>query len=649
MATRWKILIACVTLTVLGAALFVSFMIVTHVDTYERDRIRVTPPKPRDLLADDKLDDKKPVFDPEVIDSRPFGEDGNPWQINASGSVIGLDVPDIRSDEDPALQRLYPDYAAATKALTAAGFDVLPSVNLLGGKAKQFDDGLYAAMDQYMVQNAENGVRDIELCVRQILTELNPAGEAYAWLWASLEVGRFAAPEEHQRRPARADEFVAQFLTDEAQSRPVGFYTWNENLKRVFQFLRYLQQTFNQRDGTPQVLANALARNSQAREQYVRMLEFYSKLTDPFVGLSLMPLQLEAHAGKTLQQIATAEGVRRPVIAFLPSSDSPDTQLFDRLFPNGLPPDADMMAEMIKAIRDGTLDLAPKATSGWYDYQLHALETLILPERTEGAEHLLMSKKYKLRLVDAFKAMVTKTRETHVRQMATAGTTSSAAPGPPKTALSPRLRVEPNPTYYLRIARSYAFLQGFLGATVEDLNTMPGWREGGPREMALGDELEQMRMLFYGLYFVSCEDIGHKPQTLTDEITEPEYARALAAKWLSEWVTDPDLAVDTRVAVPIYRDDQISRFWCTVGVRPIKLVARYQREPSWRPMPKSGTEPEAWQQIEYSQLKPADWVILGDDFAEVQLGSEAMLTREELRTACDAGATREEIVEALQK
>jgi hypothetical protein len=646
MSLKLKVIIAAVTLTLLGIGLFVSFMIVKHLDTYEVEREDVNRPKPRDLLADDKLEDKKPVFDPELVDTRPFGPADNRWQINASAAVIRLDVADIRSDEHEALQRLYPDYAAAAKALRGAGFEVLPSVNLLGGKAKQFDDGLYAAMDQYMVQNGEEGVRDIELCVRQVLTELNPTGEAYAWLFASLEVGRFITPEEHQRRPRLVDRFVEAFLADEAQSRPVGFYTWNENLVRVFQFLRYLQQPFDKREGTPQVLANALARSSQAREQYTRMLDFYAHLTNPFDSLSLLPLTDELYAGKPLTDIASVVGVRKPFVSFLPYSDSKETELFDRLYPRGLPPSADLMADLINAIRSGELDLKPGENSGWYDYQLYALESLVLPEKGEGNDKLLLTKKYKLRLLEAFKAMVTKTRETHIRQM---GEAKSSMAAPPDEGLAPRLRVEPNPSYYLRLARSYAFIQTVLESAVQDLNSLPGFRAEGHRGKPLGEELESMRLLFYGLYFVSCEDIGHKPQLLEGENADADYTRAIAADWLKSWETDPDLAVDTRVAVPIYRDIAVSRFWCTLGVRPIKLEADYARRPSWRPMPAAGEQPQPWRELEYHEVQKGKWVILGDEFAEVQKGARATLTRGELRQACDQAGSKEAIIQALQK
>jgi hypothetical protein len=638
MKRGWKIALGLLAVPV-AAAVFVFFATRAGYQIHEDIRTDIEPAPVPDLLADDKLEDKRPGFDAALIDTRPFGQAGNQWQINASAAVIRLDVPDIRSDEHEALQRLYPDYVSAAKALEAAGFDVLPSVNLLGGKAKQFDDGLYAAMDQYMAQNDEEGVRSVELCVRQIMTELNPRGEAYAWLFAALEVGQFVAPEEHQRRPPQVDELVTRFMADAKQSTPVGFYTWNEHLKRTFQFLRYLQQPFHERAGTPDVLARALRKYPQAREQYERMLAFYTKLTNPFKGLSLLSLD---EADTPLTQVAKAHGARDAVVSFLPYSDSEETALFERLYPNGVPDSANLMEDLIRAIRDGKLDLAPDSNSGWYDYQLHALETLLLPEKGPENQKLLLTKKYKLRLVDAFKAMVTKTRETHIRQMGEA--VGSAAPMP-EGALRPRLRVEPNPTYYLRIARSYGFLQNFLSAAVEDLNHTPGWREQGHRGIPLGDELQNMRLLFYGLYFVSCEDIGLKPQLLADEDVDADYTRALATTWLKDWQTDPDLAVDTRVAVPVYRmPGEYTRFWCTVGVRPIKLAAAYVRPPSWHPV--SGGE---WEEVPGHKLEAGNWVILGDDFVEAQLAGEATLTREDLRIACDAYPSKEAIAEALQR
>jgi hypothetical protein len=89
---------------------------------------------------------------------------------------------------------------------------------------------------------------------------------------------------------------------------------------------------------------------------------------------------------------------------------------------------------------------------------------------------------------------------------------------------------------------------------------------------------------------------------------------------------------------------EYTRFWCTLGVRPIKLDARYVRPPSWREG--AGSE---WEEVPAHKLSGADWVILGDEFAEVQLRGDAVLTRQDLRKACDAHAARADIVSALQR
>ncbi len=104
-------------------------------------------------------------------------------------------------------------------------------------------------------------------------------------------------------------------------------------------------------------------------------------------------------------------------IAVFPSSRSKETELFRRLFPQGLPPSADLMKELIKAIRNGKVDLAPKPSSGWYEYQIYALETFLLPEKGEENPKLLLTKAYKKRMLEAFQALMTKRRETHARDV----------------------------------------------------------------------------------------------------------------------------------------------------------------------------------------------------------------------------------------
>ena len=153
--------------------------------------------------------------------------------------------------------------------------------------------------------------------------------------------------------------------------------------------------------------------------------------------------------------------------------------------------------------------------------------------------------------------------------------------------VGPRLRIEPCPTFYLRTARAYAFLQNFLVATAGKgrLSKLHGLAQGGYRQPSLADELEAIRQRFYGFYLVSCEDIGMKPQLLADEPVDREVSKTAALEWLKDLAQNADLACDTRVSLPIYRDDiaRRTRSWATLGVRLARLDADYARPPKAPP------------------------------------------------------------------
>jgi len=346
------------------------------------------------------------------------------------------------------------------------------------------------------------------------------------------------------------------------------------------------------------------------------------------------------------EAIRQAAASPRSSAAFLPSSTSRENELFQRLFPLGLPADANLMHELIRAIKSGQVDLAPTADSGWYDYQAYALETLILPDRGEEAFKLLRTARYKRRMLEAFAALITKRRETHIRQMDTAK--AEAAP-PPLDKVSPRLRVEPHPTYYLRTARAYDFLQKFLHDAVgrEELATLHGLTAEGERTLDLAAELDQMRTLFFGVYLISCEDLGLRPSTMADETGDPAAAMAAAEKWLGEIKSDPDLAADTRVIVPVYYDPMKREMsvWATAGVRLVKLTAAYDARFPLSLRPVSGGE---WKPVEPYKLEAMNTVIAVDEFITCQIPTLTPLTREEFRKLCDEHKTKEKIVAALQ-
>ena len=278
-------------------------------------------------------------------------------------------------------------------------------------------------------------------------------------------------------------------------SKPFSFYTWSDELTRVFRFMRFFQQPLPKELIAD--LARAVGSDAKLLEAYKRVNAFYARLTNPLDNL-------------TLADVFEKDGKydESQVIAVFPNCRSREVELFRHVFPQGLPPDADLMRELIKAIRTGKVDLAPKPDSGWYEYQIHALETLLVPAKGDENSKLLLTKAYKKRMLEAFQALMTKRRETFARDLV--GAKSAMALGPP-TSVKPRIRAEPCPTFALRTARSYDFLLNFLLAAVgeDGLASLHGLKEGGERSKTLLEELRWMREFFYGLHLLECRGSGH--------------------------------------------------------------------------------------------------------------------------------------------
>jgi hypothetical protein len=638
-----------VVVLVAGAAVVAVLLRLACQREVSVERRDVEPARSRfELFQDDEVAAKTPPFEAALVDSRPFGEPGNLWQVNASAAVIRLDIRDI--EDEPELLELRRSYADAVRDLRPEA-TLLPSLNLLDGKAKQFDDGLYSALDTH-VASGRTALPDLPALLRSLLDQLPEEGEAAAWVRGGLAVGGVEV-EAGKPLSSAAAAFVHGFDADPIASRPTGFYTWSDRLQRTFRMLRYFQKGWTRREGAPSEIAAVLADHPETSSRYERLLDFYAHLANPFDALTFADLAEPATARKPLDVLWAERGLAPkpdgPTVHLLPYSHARDTALFNELYGPRLPDGAELMLELVKAIRDGRLDLAPRPESGWRDYQLFALETFLLPERGVESEKLVLTRRYKERLLQAFEALVTKRRETHARQDSMAGGLLSAPP--PTTHLVPRLRVEPNPTFYLRTARAYAFLQAYLEsvAPASLWRELVGLKETGRRSLPLADELDWMRRFFYGLHLVSCEDIGMRPGLLDGELADAAASQSLAEAWLSTWPEDADLDVDVRVCTPIFVDRVagVTQHWCNLGLRAAKLQLAYARPPSWRPEPRQGAEPGNWQVV--SQLDEATYVILVDEFAEVTHHALDVITREQLREIADRAKRKDAMIAALER
>jgi len=611
--------------------------------TYVEERKEYHEPADRSglKLTDDRLEDKTPEFDETLVDSRPLGD----WQVNKSAAVIKLHCPPVKPDVEAELLVLRPSYAEAVKAAAAKGRALLPSANMLDGAAKQFDDGLYAALDLACYRGELGFAPAPPDFIEAVFEELPQGSAARPFLAAALEL----AGKEVDLKPGEVAEkrrFLREFERDKARSKPISFYNWTPELQRVWRFFRFLQREFSdpQEMEVPRAVAGVLERRPDLLRDYRAINAFYGSLTNPMICL---PVDVLTGADETLEELAREHDARHAAVAVFPPATSRETELFESVFPAGLPAGMNLMSELIRRIRSGEVDLAPAEGDGWYHYQVYALETMLVPSRGEEKDKLLLTASYKRRLVEAFKALIVKRRETHVRQLGIAKGRSEAAVVLREGEVRPRLRIEPCATFYLRTARAYAFLQNFLLATVgaKRLAAMHGLKEGGERGPDLAAELDAVRRRFYGFYLVACEDIGMRPHFLDAEPVDREAAKRAALEWLENLADDPDLACDTRVAVPIYIDRVRgrTRLWATLGVRLTHLEASYARPPKVRPK-EDGDE---WQEVHSYQLGTSRYVIAVDEFAQFELRGSNALTRRELRALCDRHKTKDAVLRAI--
>ncbi len=225
--TRWAVVLAvAVLLASVGYALYLEWW---NANYYVQEHIDYgVPANPvAQFLADDRLEDKQPAFDGALVDSRPLGD----WQVNASAAVVKLDCPLMKPDYDAELLVLRASYSAALDAAKKQGLELLPSANLLDGAAKQFDDGLYAALDLAAFRGELNGVPGAVDFVQALLGKLPADSAARPFLATALGLAGRTVDLSAAERSATAS-LLADFDSDQAHSKPIGFYTWSDELHR---------------------------------------------------------------------------------------------------------------------------------------------------------------------------------------------------------------------------------------------------------------------------------------------------------------------------------------------------------------------------------------------------------------------------------
>jgi hypothetical protein len=659
----------------------------TRTTTYT---VTITPPEPPLAFEDDRIETKNPKFVEELeqgIKDPRSGEFFSECSINKSGAVIGLDLGVLPPDRDKELEKLYPNFSAARDAAKKYEAPFLPSIDMLDAFVKHFNDRMLAGIEEYLHDNAAIFQGGKQGFLKALLAKLQDAGEkpgldnAAAYIAAAIILGG-DDPSVSGKIKKDADEFIRSFESDALRAKPIGFYTWNEKLQRIFLRDRFLQKPFGEiyeKDGflskgfyapepfTPLIrIAETLRDNPELLNAYSSFHKINEKLCNPeSIHNAAQLLQFAEYFGN---EEALYNKLDNTTAAFWPFSTSKENRMFKLLYQDFELPRTQIMGDLIEAIRDNRVVLDVDENSGWYDYQIKEIEPLLLPERAEESDKLLLKKGYKKRLKNTFEALLTQRRETHVKQVETWACGKCAAPSEP-VYIKPELHAEPAATHYLRIARTYKFV-------LKNLKELLGEAELEKIEVKDYDfdilfEIEHESNLFYGLYLAACNDLVYHSQMNAGDISgfvtrkttareqyeldefvllklpglDNETREAWSILWLDalKWLNDNKhnfLTDDIRVIVPVLANYELTqmRCWAVLGVKLTKIKTWFEKEPDIKAPAQSRS---------LINFKPADYYIPVLVFAEVTTGPDP-LTREEFRKICDKKKTKEAIIQALE-
>ena len=445
----------------------------------------------------------------------------------------------------------------------------LPAV-ALALKAKQFDDGLVAAVEAALEAGwVHEGGKPAFLGRVLRALQRETAGETATLVGASLWArGR------PDLVPGDLEEPVRNILAGRAEHErvPLGMYTWGETLQRVYLGDKLLQRDLTAQDELPAV-ARALARDEDLGRAYSSLLSLAEGLTNRLAAGDLREMVADLQAGR---EPRTPSGR----VALHPASRSVESDLIARLFGAKPVPDGfELSAEIVERIRSRRLRLEPKPDSGWYDWQLHALEAILLAPEMEEGTRVRFDDEYRREIEGLFKALYGLTRETHVKQLEIVLAGARAADLGRRTLLGVPmlLDLEPLVTYYERRAASYRFVRGVLEAALGEafLEDVARITSDGPVNMPLAMELSLLEDLFQGA--------AHRARRLLGlPVAEPRWSQeAVLQAWRMNLDEDPDLGRDIRMMVPVFYDMMRGKYrvWAVLGLgsRPIEVA--YQRPP----------------------------------------------------------------------
>jgi hypothetical protein len=527
--------------------------------------------------------------------------------------------------------------ARVTATLPVVGGFV--SAAMLVQKAKVFDDGLYAAVELAAQEGAGRfrGKRALLDALRAKLFDVAPeaVGPGTAVPFVAARAGGANVPVPPALLPIVSGQLQA-FDATPVLSKPIGFYTWSDALRSIFRQDRIVQPPLPPGPHLD-ALVRALHGDPASRATYEGYLALVERLTNPFVAPDLRP---------ALAALDRGEPLPTDRAAFVPACRSAETEMLKRLDAAGVDTRAVIaMDAFVAGVRDGSVSLAVRQDSGWYDRQQGALEPFLRPETTAEARRVTWGDAYRQRMEQLFRGALALARETHIKHLDIFKDTAGGVgfPSPVRVTVTPALTVEPHPTAWLRRADTYRYVRGLLERVFgkEGLETMRRQTPEGPVTVPLGEELVAFERLFTGAYARACAETG----TPAGGLPGLDVADTAFASWAQQTATDPDLARDVRMMVPVSVDPESGRVrvWCFLGWATDDLAIHFATPPVVTRR-RTGTDVTgAAPEVTFApQTATAAYPV----FAETW--TTKVLDRAEFRRLCDEKRTKAAILEALR-
>jgi hypothetical protein len=549
--------------------------------------------------------------------------------------------------------RLHAEEPALHPTLAGLATNEFAPAAVLAQKAKQFDDGLYAAVELAAQDGLGRfaGKKALLTGLVQDLTRGANAEGPLLTLLAACSLGEIPAYVPTQTaidarvRVPLSERLVKEFRDNPLVSKPLGFYTWSKPLASIFQQDRMLQSELTDAAGI-EALVRSLHGSTEMRSTYETYLELISRLTNPPSKPDLRGAVASLDEG---QYTAPAKGVR-----FFPPSTSRESELVERLFADRPVPDGFSLAdELVARVRSGEIDLTPRPDSGWYDYQTWALEPMALPDRMPEAERLQLGEEYRKQLLELFKGVLALTRETHVKQL---DVPLAAAEAPPpkervKIAIAPELCAEPLASFYLRRAVTYQFIRKVLVDTFgsDSLAEMHRLTAEGPVERNLAEELDAIEAIFHGAYVAVSRQLG-MPTDENFAVGSGQGDDGDAAAFL-DWAANPDhdidLARDARMMVPVFYDQlrRQTKVWVFLGWASQGGWISFSKPPAAVVVDEAGqvVDDDGPELVYHSAYRTFVYPVMAEIYVD------RLLDRDEFRHHCDLHVSREVIMQALEE